>query len=211
VTDPKYNQYKNGLDWFTLGVLHMPTDEQWKQWGKTVIEWIGEGFSDFTEELHWIIGDPIERIMKDVKKFVKDKLDEIKKLFNVTWSFPKIKMPHFSWTWQQVGKWVSIPRISVEWYAKGGFPDMGQLFVANEAGPEMVGTIGGHTAVATNSDIVEAVRAGVYDAVSSAMANKSGNGTIIMNVNGREFMRAIYSDMKAVSKEKGVSLISNFA
>ena len=162
---------------------------------------VGEGFFD-----------GFKAKMLEIKTMLKNKLDEIKKLFDVTWSFPKIKMPHFSWTWQQVGKWVSIPRISVEWYAKGGFPDMGQLFVANEAGPEMVGTIGGRTAVAPNSDIVAAVREGVYDAVSSAMANNnSGNGTIVMNVNGREFMRATYNDRKAVDKEKGISLITNFA
>ena len=59
-------------------------------------------------------------------------------------------------------------------YASGGFPDTGELFVAREAGPELVGTIGGKTAVANNDDIVNAVSAGVYNAVSSAM---SGNNS----------------------------------
>ena len=54
-------------------------------------------------------------------------------------------------------------------YASGGFPSEGELFVAREAGPELVGTINGNTAVATNNDIVEAVSSGVYNAVSSAM------------------------------------------
>lgn len=59
-------------------------------------------------------------------------------------------------------------------FASGGFPDEGQMFIAREAGPEMVGTIGGRTAVANNDQIVEGIRQGVYDAVSAAMAN---NGT----------------------------------
>lgn len=102
--------------------------------------------------------------------------------------------------------------IYLQGFASGGFPTEGQLFIANESGPELVGTLGGHTAVAPQNDIVEGIRQGVYDAVVAANGNgKSGSGSVVLNVNGREFMRAIYSDMKAVSKEKGVSLISNFA
>lgn len=46
-------------------------------------------------------------------------------------------------------------------YASGGFPDQGQLFVAREAGPELVGTIGGRTAVASNSQIESGIAIGV--------------------------------------------------
>ena len=54
-------------------------------------------------------------------------------------------------------------------FASGGFPTEGQLFLANEgSAPEMVGTMGGRTAVATNGDIVEGIRQGVYEAVSAA-------------------------------------------
>lgn len=59
-------------------------------------------------------------------------------------------------------------------FASGGYPSEGEIFVARERGPEMVGTIGGRTAVANNDQIVEGIRQGVYDAVSAAMAN---NGT----------------------------------
>ena len=58
--------------------------------------------------------------------------------------------------------------------ADGGFVGEGQMFIAREAGPEMVGTIGGRTAVANNDQIVEGIRQGVFEAVSAAMAN---NGT----------------------------------
>ncbi len=49
-------------------------------------------------------------------------------------------------------------------YKDGGFPPTGQVFIANEAGPEMVGTIGDRTAVVNNGQIVEAVADGVYEA-----------------------------------------------
>ena len=49
-------------------------------------------------------------------------------------------------------------------FASGGFPDRGQLFLAREAGAELVGSIGGHTAVANNDQIVEGITEGVRDA-----------------------------------------------
>lgn len=67
--------------------------------------------------------------------------------------------------------------IWLQGFASGGFPDEGQLFISREAGPEMVGTIGGRTAVANNDQIVEGIRQGVYEAVSAAMVNNSGGET----------------------------------
>ena len=49
-------------------------------------------------------------------------------------------------------------------FANGGYPQSGQLFLAREAGAEMVGSIGGHTAVANNDQIVEGISEGVRDA-----------------------------------------------
>ncbi|SHI24807.1 hypothetical protein SAMN02745823_03869 [Sporobacter termitidis DSM 10068] len=57
--------------------------------------------------------------------------------------------------------------------ADGGFPSTGQLFVAREAGPELVGTMGGHTAVANNKQIVDGIASGV------ATANAQQNAILI--------------------------------
>lgn len=46
-------------------------------------------------------------------------------------------------------------------FASGGFPTTGSMFIAREAGPEMVGTIGNRTAVANNDQIVSGVANGV--------------------------------------------------
>ena len=48
--------------------------------------------------------------------------------------------------------------------AEGGFVTTGQMFIAREAGPEYVGTIGNRTAVANNDQIVEGISSGVYAA-----------------------------------------------
>lgn len=56
--------------------------------------------------------------------------------------------------------------LSLKAYAKGGFVDNGQMFIAREAGPEMVGTIGNKTSVANNEQIVSGIAQGVSDANS---------------------------------------------
>ena len=49
----------------------------------------------------------------------------------------------------------------------------GQMFIAREAGPELVGTIGGSTAVMNNDQIVSSVSDGVARAVSAVMGGQS--------------------------------------
>ena len=67
-------------------------------------------------------------------------------------------------------------------YASGGNPLNGQMFIAREAGPELVGTLGGHTAVMNNDQIVSSVSAGVYQAVLAAMGQAGGSREVMVNV-----------------------------
>lgn len=89
-------------------------------------------------------------------------------------------------------------------YAGGGGPNAGELFMAREAGPEMVGTIGGHTAVMNNDQIVASVSAGVYQAVLSAMGGQSDR-PIVLNINGKEFAKATYSDYQEEGTRRGAN------
>jgi hypothetical protein len=57
-----------------------------------------------------------------------------------------------------------IPTVRLPRLADGGFVDEGQLFIAREAGAEMVGSIGRRTAVANNDQIVEGITYGVREA-----------------------------------------------
>lgn len=56
--------------------------------------------------------------------------------------------------WLVEHPWLPLP------FAEGGFPDTGSLFLAGEAGAEMVGTINGRTGVASGDEIT-----GIADAV----------------------------------------------
>ena len=80
-----------------------------------------------------------------------------------------------------------LPKIfpKIPLFAQGGFPNMGQMFIARERGPEMVGKIGSRNAVVNNNQIVEGVANGVYNAVVSAMATVgNSNGNVTVNLVG---------------------------
>lgn len=83
-------------------------------------------------------------------------------------------------------------------FASGGFPEEGQLFVAREAGPEMVGSMGGRTTVANNDQIVEGISQGVYEAVISANSQNNqqltGNVYIDGSKVGKVVARPVYTE-----------------
>lgn len=60
----------------------------------------------------------------------------------------------------------------------------GQLFIAREAGPELVGTIGGHTSVVNNDQIVASVSDGVARAVRSVIGTNGSNVNVTFKVEG---------------------------
>lgn len=65
--------------------------------------------------------------------------------FNFDWHLPYIKLPHISWQYEEVdSKFAkffgvsSMPKLSIDWYAKGGIVDSPTLFGAGEAGREAI-------------------------------------------------------------------------
>nr|DAG13138.1 MAG TPA: minor tail protein [Caudoviricetes sp.] len=102
---------------------------------------------------------------------------------------------------------VNIPHVPT--FADGGFVDEGQLFIAREAGAEMVGRIGRKTAVANNDQIVESVSQGVYEAVQRASSEtNAGNSrpiTVIVQMNGKELFRQMVDENNAAIRATGFS------
>ena len=66
------------------------------------------------------------------------------------------------------------------------------MFLAREAGPELIGNIGNKAAVANNDQIIEGIKQGVYTAVVEA--NNGNNGRQLVNVYiGKGEYKKIYS------------------
>ena len=94
----------------------------------------------------------------DITK-VNDFTDAINNLTKAVNSLPKSKTLTINAIYKTKGS-------SPQQFATGGFPETGQMFVAREAGPELVGNIGRKTAVANNEQIVASVSRGVAEANS---------------------------------------------
>lgn len=91
--------------------------------------------------------------------------------------------------------------------ATGGFPSMGQMFIAREAGPELVGTIGGRNAVVNNNQIVESVSAGVYKAVREAMGSGNRSDKIVMTLDKKVLGEATIGYINGKTRQTGVTPI----
>ncbi len=63
----------------------------------------------------------------------------------------------------------------VKQFADGGVPKEGSLFIANERGAELVGNIGGQSAVANNDMIVSAIENAAYRGMVKAINIQRGN------------------------------------
>ena len=142
-------------------------------------------------------------IWEDIKSFFREGIQIPMPHFTITDWFD-LELP--SWAFGG-GRW-SIPTgFDVQWYANGGFPDAGQLFFANEAGPELVGNIGGRTAVANNDQIVQAVSQGVAQAVASVLGSGSSQeGNVILKIDSRELGRIMIKEMQRMNRQAGVTV-----
>ena len=102
---------------------------------------------------------------------------------------------------------------SIQQYASGGFPEYGQLFIANEDAPELVGNIGRQTAVANTQQIVQGIAAGVAEANMQQNALLREQNELLREILAKE--GATYLDGKVLlrsvekaSKNTGVNIMS---
>lgn len=117
----------------------------------------------------------------------------------------KVKLPTITVDWSKSSSELKVPTLSAKYYAQGGYPESGELFWAREngAGPELVGSIGNRSAVANNDQIVTAVSQGVYQAVSQAMTQSSGNQTVEAKVNDKVLFEVLVNRARQETVRKG--------
>ena len=174
--------------------------EQWKNYYDETAT-LSEQIKGATEDANSILGKMDETTV-DVKMKIGADLTEaerdstswlsrlgrsIKNVFNNIWYDIRTMNSPLGDLFRKIG-----------FFASGGFPEEGQLFIANEKGPEMIGNIGGSTAVVNNQQIVDSVSIGVANAVAGVLGSQkstSQNASHIY-INGHEIAKAIYPDME---------------
>lgn len=140
-------------------------------------------------------------ISKGFKNFVNPIIDGINMLLA---GLNKIKFDVPKWVPVIGGqKWgfdiPMIPRL-----AEGGMPNAGSLFVAGEAGAELIGSHKGQTTVMPlqNTDFTAAMGQAVYGAMVSAMSTQ-GNGSVVINVDGMTLAKSVETNLNKLSTLQG--------
>ena len=88
--------------------------------------------------------------------------------------------------------------------ADGGFVPKGDLFVANEQGAEMIGSVNNRTAVANNEMITEAIATATYNAMSRALSENNGNVTITVEGDGEKMFRVFQKKQREYQRATGL-------
>lgn len=99
------------------------------------------GFPGLGEKVNGVfnsVRDFMKNPIENAWNFIKDIPGKIMSIFGgIKIELPKIKMPHFNVSWNDVGP-IKLPSVSVDWYARGGYFDKASIIGVGEAGGEYV-------------------------------------------------------------------------
>lgn len=114
------------------------------------------------------------------------------------------------------GKWHSISQFSsggiitkdfmssfsaIPRYA-GGTVNAGSMFIAGEAGPELVGHVGGRTEVLNESQLASVMQSAVAEGMQTAMSQMGGSGNVTVNVTLQGDARRIFEVVKSENNSR---------
>ena len=114
------------------------------------------------------------------------------------------------------GKWHSIPQFSsggvitkdfmssfsvIPRYA-GGTVNAGSMFIAGEAGPELVGHVGGRTEVLNESQLASVMQSAVAEGMQTAMSQMGSSGNVTVNVTLQGDARRIFEVVKSENNSR---------
>lgn len=164
-----------GFEAISIGLraLGLVSEEEWQSMVSDMSEWwnttkksmseiwknLKDGWTNFWKNVKTVAAGAINGLITAVEKGINWCINALNSIsFSLPEWIPGIGGKSFALNLKPV----TLGRI--ELFANGGFPDHGQMFVARERGPELVGTIGQKSAVVNNEQIIDGIRAGVYDA-----------------------------------------------
>ena len=125
----------------------------------------------------WLL-TPILLIFESILKVVETISEVIRSLFQWDWNSLGSNLADI-WTIWQSNKWANNPINHIPEYANGGLPDKGTMFVAGEAGAEMVYNMpSGQRGVANIQQIAQATYSGTMRALNDWWGGSQAKGDI---------------------------------
>lgn len=145
-------------------------DETVQQWKSDISDWWNGSVMSWFSADKWSSG--LSGVKTGFESAFNAAFDGVKQLWNrfAEWLNQKLNfdIDPIEIAGVQIFDGANISLGKLPTFASGGFPEMGQVFIARESGPEMVGRIGNRNTVANNDQIVDAISKGVYMAMTSS-------------------------------------------
>lgn len=181
----KIEDMKSGVTEKFASVKDTASQKVQDVWDAIVNKW--SGLSDKVRGIFDAVKSAISSPIETAKTLVSDAINKIKGYFDVTLSFPHIKLPHFIINGGQIpwgigGKGYP-PSISISWYAKGGVFDTAQIIGIGEAGREAALPLNEKT----------------YREIAKGIADQYGGGGGVV-VTGNTFVVRKDSDIDAIAE-----------
>lgn len=153
------------------------------------------------EDTFKAVKDAIMNPINEAKGLVETAIETIKGYFDFDWQLPKPKLPHFSVSggeapWGFMGKG-SLPKIGIDWYAKGGVFDSPTLF-SNGGALSGLGENGAEAVVPLENNL------GWLDKLAGMLGERLGTGqNIVMQVDGKTFAEVSVNSINQLTKQRG--------
>lgn len=176
--------------------------------GNDIVSGLKNGFSSHWSSFTETLGNIPSMISKAIPNLFSIGKNAIQGFANGFGSV-HIPLPHVSVSWNRhsVGPVsFSTPSFGLNWYAKGGFPENGEMFIARENGPEMVGRMGNRNTVANNNQIINGIKKGVFEAVVEAFdmsgpMNNDKDKDVIVNLTIKADSETLYKVVRKGQKK----------
>lgn len=188
----------------------------WPELGKNIPTGLSDGITNGTPQVISAVKNMNNSFMKEVKdgqeKYISSSRETFKKVAEAAKS-NSINMTIETKT-NQLRK---LNTIKPAQYASGGFPARGEMFIARERGPELVGKIGQKTTVANNEQIVSGIASGVADANTDVVNAVYAIGSMIVkavednnteiSLDGETLTRKMQPYQNRLATMQGASLV----
>lgn len=150
------------------------------------------------------IGNFISTTMDTAKTAIGNAIETIKGFLNFQWKWPKLPMPHFSVSGSMNPlKWIDegVPKIGVEWYAKGGILTKPTVFGMNGSNLMAGGEAGREAVLPLNASTLGGIGAGIAETLnfSQMIYLLSAILELLESIDSKEF--STYLNSQKVSEE----------
>lgn len=165
--------------------------------------------ADATKAVNWNLNKNIGFTLptkKDIQEKMQNILDNVSAVLGVDVEVPNIQYVTSGTTGYAKGTGTTSRVKADVWKAKGAFDiPFGEMFIAREAGPELVGRIGNHNSVVNNEQIVESISRGVRDAMLSSLGVANGNQNLTVYLDGEVVYNNVVNRNNAKVARTGAS------